>query len=989
MRSKPPPLWLRPPIFWGLVLYVVFGVLWILSSDSLLFALGLSAEAAARFATGKGLLFVLLSAGWALLVLRMAASAPPIQTVDSAPAADEGLDRWMLAIGLLVPLIGAGVYALQAHKLEADTARGLEAMAELRAQQLSRMLHERHADAVVFSVDEVLLTVLRDKPPGGAQTALTRRLAMLAEVYGYSLIEVIDAQDRSVLAHGEPLTELGESGELDSLLLLQTITPKSEGALPVHSYLRSTGNGLQLQVVMTLVDQGLALGRVELWQPMTRLLAGLDSESSRLFPSEEVLLGSRLNDQLVIVAQRWSESAGKARLLRQPASSTLPIGLALNLGAAGRLEGVDYLGNEVLAGHAPVAGSAWQLLVKVDDADMRSSLLPTIGWIIAGLVLSLGLLAITLSALWARQRQIDALRKQTQTAALDRLLTQFFEMPFVGIAFTSPSSKRWNRFNDRLCEILGYSREELEALTWAEITHPEDLQLDVDQFERIMRDESDAYTMQKRYIRKDGSVVHAFIDVHCLRREDRSVEVFIATVDDISEDVQARQALVDSKQRLKKVVVESPNPTIVLNEDGQIQLLSRSWCELSGYRAEQLTSVDDWLRLIRSDAAAPKARAHIQTLFEAPGRVDEGDFPVRCADGSERIWAFSSMPLGPGPDGRRQIVTTAIDVTTERRAVAELKASESLYRQMFEDNPICMYAFDTASLRILAVNSAMETSYGWTREQLLTMSIEQLRPASEIDSLHQAIATMGRDRVNRPGIFTHRRRDGSLLRVDIICHALTHADVEAWLVMAVDVTEREQYVKKLEHASASILAVVTTMVEMRDPYTAGHEERVGQIAADIAAEMGLDQQFQKGLMMCGAVHDVGKIAVPAEILSKPSRLSSAEYEIIKLHAEQGYQILKSIELPWPLAEAARQHHERMDGSGYPRGLKGEEILLEARIIAVADVVESMTSHRPYRAGLGQERALKEIEDNSGRLYDPNVAAACLRLFRQKDYSIEH
>lgn len=987
MRSNPPPLWLRPPIFWGLVLYVVFGVLWILSSDSLLFALGLSAEAAARFATGKGLLFVLLSAGWALLMLRMAASTPAAEAVDPAPAAAAGLDRWMLAIGLLVPLIGGAVYALQAHKLEADTGRSLQAMAELRAQQLSRTLHEWHADAVIFGVDETLLAVLSDKVPDDAQTALTRRLELLTEGYGYSRIEVFDAQDRSVLVHGELLTALGKSDELDQLLLLQTTAPGSEGSLPVHSYLRSTGDGLQLQVVVTLVDQGLILGRAEFWQPMTRLLAGLGSDSSRLFPSEEIVLGSRLNDHVVIVAQRWSESSGRARLLRHPASSTLPIDRALSLGTAGQVEGVDYRGNEVLAGHAPVEGSAWQLLSKVDNADLRDSLLPTIGWIIAVLVLTLGLLAISLSTLWSRQRQVEALQAQTRTAALDRLITQFFGMPFVGIAFTSPSSGRWERFNDRLCEILGYLRPELDNLTWAEVTHPEDLQRDLDQLERVLQDESDGYAMQKRFIRKDGSLVHAYIDVRCLRREDRSVEVFIATIDDISEDVRARKALVDSKQRLEKVVAESPNPTLVLNEDGQIRLLSRSWCELSGYRAEQLTSIDDWLRLVRSDAVVPHVRAHIQTLFDATGRVDEGDFPVRCADGSDRIWAFSSVPLGPAPDGRREIVSTAIDVTTQRRAVSELKASERLYRQMFEDNAICMYTFDAASLRILEVNNAMETSYGWTREQLLTMSIEQLRPKTEFGSLHQAIARMRRDRLNRPGVFTHRRRDGSLLRVDIICHALTHADVEAWLVMAVDVTEREQYVKKLEHASASILAVVTTMVEMRDPYTAGHEERVGQIAADIAAEMGLNQQFQQGLMMCGAVHDVGKIAVPAEILSKPSRLSSAEYEIVKLHAEQGYQILKSIELPWPLAEAARQHHERMDGSGYPRGLKGDEILLEARIIAVADVVESMTSHRPYRAGLGQERALKEIEDNTGRLYDPEVAAACLRLFRAKDYVI--
>ena len=162
---------------------------------------------------------------------------------------------------------------------------------------------------------------------------------------------------------------------------------------------------------------------------------------------------------------------------------------------------------------------------------------------------------------------------------------------------------------------------------------------------------------------------------------------------------------------------------------------------------------------------------------------------------------------------------------------------------------------------------------------------------------------------------------------------------------------------------------------------------IGELAAAIAAEMGLDEDMQRGLRVAGAVHDVGKIMVPSEILSKPGRLSSVEYELIKQHAEQGYQILKDVAFPWPVAEVARQHHERIDGSGYPRGLKGTEIIIEARITTVADVVESMSSHRPYRPMLGVDLALQEIERGAGASYDADVAAACLRLFREKGYVI--
>jgi len=175
--------------------------------------------------------------------------------------------------------------------------------------------------------------------------------------------------------------------------------------------------------------------------------------------------------------------------------------------------------------------------------------------------------------------------------------------------------------------------------------------------------------------------------------------------------------------------------------------------------------------------------------------------------------------------------------------------------------------------------------------------------------------------------------------------------------------------------------------EMRDPYTAGHERRVAEIAVAIGAEMGFDAPRREGLRVAGYLHDVGKISIPAELLSKPGKLSAVEFSLIKSHAEQGFEVLKNVEFPWPVAQVALQHHERVDGSGYPRGLKGEEILLEARIMAVADVMEAMSSHRPYRVGLGIPAALAEIERGRGTAYDADAADACLRLFREKQFTI--
>jgi putative nucleotidyltransferase with HDIG domain len=182
------------------------------------------------------------------------------------------------------------------------------------------------------------------------------------------------------------------------------------------------------------------------------------------------------------------------------------------------------------------------------------------------------------------------------------------------------------------------------------------------------------------------------------------------------------------------------------------------------------------------------------------------------------------------------------------------------------------------------------------------------------------------------------------------------------------------------------IEAVARIAEMRDPYTAGHQRRVATLAVAIAVELGLSEQRIEGIRVGALIHDIGKITVPAEILSRSGRLADVEFSIIKGHTEAGHEIMKGVSFPWPVLEMIIQHHERMDGSGYPHGLKGRQIVLEARIVAIADVVEAMTSHRPYRPALGIEQALAEIEQGRGLLYDPAAVDACLRLFRDKGFS---
>jgi putative nucleotidyltransferase with HDIG domain len=209
---------------------------------------------------------------------------------------------------------------------------------------------------------------------------------------------------------------------------------------------------------------------------------------------------------------------------------------------------------------------------------------------------------------------------------------------------------------------------------------------------------------------------------------------------------------------------------------------------------------------------------------------------------------------------------------------------------------------------------------------------------------------------------------------------------------SIDSSNRYENIKQkhteLQKAIDGIIYAVSLVVESRDPYTAGHQRRVAGLARAIAAEMGLSEWQTMGVYIAGLLHDVGKVAVPFEILNKPGKITQNEFSIIKSHPRIGFEILQKIEFPWPVTTAILQHHERIDGSGYPSGISGGKVIVESRILGVADVVEAMSSHRPYRPALGLERALAEIMKGSGTLYDSEVVNACLHLLRDNEPEFE-
>jgi PAS domain S-box-containing protein len=397
-----------------------------------------------------------------------------------------------------------------------------------------------------------------------------------------------------------------------------------------------------------------------------------------------------------------------------------------------------------------------------------------------------------------------------------------------------------------------------------------------------------------------------------------------------------------------------------------------------------ITHPDDGQRLLKA------AREALDT-----GATQEVQIRVRTKQGKERWYSIRGQRLAGATGGASRLVGTFDDIDEQKQSEIRLRESEERFRAIIEQSisGICMIDVDG---RFSYVNPRLASILGYESGDLLVgrRLIEFVAPES-----HAVVRNNLRERLagqmqHARYQFEAMRKDGA--RITLGAHGVLgiYRGQRAVITTVQDVTELrraeeevERTVVKLKRAVQSTIEVVSTIGELRDPYTHGHERRVGEIATSIAAELRLPADFIEGIRVAGYLHDVGKIAVPAEILSKPSRLSKAEFDLVKQHAQQSYDILKGVEFPWPVAEAAWQHHERMDGSGYPRGLKGDQIILEARILAVADTVEAMSSHRPYRPGLGIEAALAEIEKNGGRTFDAQAVDGCLRLFREKGYTI--
>jgi PAS domain S-box-containing protein/putative nucleotidyltransferase with HDIG domain len=345
------------------------------------------------------------------------------------------------------------------------------------------------------------------------------------------------------------------------------------------------------------------------------------------------------------------------------------------------------------------------------------------------------------------------------------------------------------------------------------------------------------------------------------------------------------------------------------------------------------------------------------------------------------------------PSVRRALKEAEL-ITERKQREDTLRESEEKYRDLVENiNDILFLTDDKGT--ITYISPQVHSVLGYTPSEFVGRTFNEF-----IDPEHLPfIVEQFQKRLSgiiEPSEYRLINKSGELIWIRSSSHPIFRENkIMGLRGIFTDISKRkeaEEQLKKnferLKKSTNGIIQAIALTVETRDPYTSGHQIRVAKLATTIAREMNLPMEQVEGITMAASIHDIGKISVPAEILSKPSRLSDIEFQLIKIHPEAGYNIVKDIDFPWPIATIIMQHHERINGSGYPKGLKGEEILLETRIMSVADVVEAIASHRPYRPAYGIDIAIEEISRNSGILYDPDAVDACLKLFNDKGFKFE-
>jgi len=571
--------------------------------------------------------------------------------------------------------------------------------------------------------------------------------------------------------------------------------------------------------------------------------------------------------------------------------------------------------------------------------------------------------------------------------------------------------------NPKTLEITERSLPELLSMPFVDLIHPEDRSMVVGRYRKRLAGETVEETYQFRIVRPNGETRWIEIRPVLVQWEGEAATLNFAS--DVTVPREAQNRLLESERKWRELFENLRDGWVSTDMDGHFLECNRSFEELIGYTADELKS------LTYQDLTPERWHAFerdvVENLILGRGysgvyqkeyiRKNGTVFPVELS--SYLVRDESGQPVG--------MWGLARDISVRVAAAEALEESQARYRALFENSPISLWQEDYSEtkrtlerlkedgvddleahlrthpevvdecikqIRVVDVNQAtVELHAAKSKEDMLGHLSTVIPPEARENFIEQLLA-IADGKTSYEGTGTDRRLDGSRMEAAVRWTVAPGYEdsLARILVSKIDITATVEAEAALQAALDGTVRAIGLTTEMRDPYTAGHQRRATELAVAIAEELYLPEEVIDGIRAAGLMHDIGKLAVPAEILSKPSALTDVEMSLIRAHPTSAFDILKTVAFPWPVAEIVLQHHERLDGSGYPQGLKAGEIRPEAKILCVADVIEAMASHRPYRAALGIGAALEEIEMHRGTRYAPDVVDACVRLFREKGFA---
>jgi PAS domain S-box-containing protein len=570
----------------------------------------------------------------------------------------------------------------------------------------------------------------------------------------------------------------------------------------------------------------------------------------------------------------------------------------------------------------------------------------------------------------------------------EELYNSLFETSQDSIFIVNQKTGYFVSVNDSACRLYGYTKDEFYKM------HHFDISAEPENSKNAVS-ESITHVPLRLHRKKDGTVFPVEITGGYILQGGRTLHT--AFIRDITERKKAEAERLDSETKYR-TLFESANDAIFLMDQDIFIDCNQKTLEMFGCTKEQIIGQPPYhfSPKVQPDGrnSREKALKNINTAMQGQPQFFEWKhcrYDGTLFDAEVSLSVFNDK-------GKYYIQSIVRDITERKQAENVVRHSEEKYRLSFENITDVLYTID-ANLHISSVSPSVKGILGYKPEDFIGRPVSDLENILTPESFQQAITDTSmvlKGETIPVTVYQFIAKDGTIKYGEVSGSPLMRdGEIIGVISVARDITERKQVEDKLQQtleilrkAVGATIQVLVSALEFRDPYTTGHQSRSADLARVIATEMGLAQDTIEGIRMAGIIHDIGKLSIPVEILSKPTKLTKLEFSLIQQHSKSGYEMLKDVKSPWPLAEIVYQHHERMDGSGYPRNLKGDEILMESRILAVADVVEAMASHRPYRPALGIAAALEEIEKNKGILYDDTVVNACLKLFRERGYQLK-